>query len=130
MQREIKFKALKKNTNQWLYGVPSYDMEYIYNEESMNSIDNYEIESNTICQFTGLKDSVGNEIYEGDILQGISNNLFSEGMIFNHIVIWGVDSWHIKDTFFSIQEFFNYCNNRVKIIGNIFEKQGLSIGVQ
>ena len=74
-----------------------------------------------MLQFTGLTDMNGKEIYEGDILEGISNNIFSQGDVQNYEVIWGIDHWHISGTGFSLQELFNYCNNKIKVIGNIYE---------
>ena len=63
----------------------------------------------------------GKEIYEGDILEGISNNVFDNGSISNYEVMWGIDHWHINGTNFSLQELFNYCNNKIKVVGNIYE---------
>lgn len=74
-----------------------------------------------VDQFTGLTDKNGKEIYCGDILKGVSYNTFSKGQSDNYEVIWGVDGWHIKGTYFSIQELRNYCNNDIEIIGNIHQ---------
>jgi len=81
--------------------------------------------SQELSQYTGLKDNNGKEIYEGDILKGISNNPFSMGEENNYEVMWGVDSWHIKGTSFGIQELQNYCNNNIEVVGNIYENPEL-----
>ena len=78
-------------------------------------------DGNVFMQFTGLFDKHGKEIYCGDILKGVSYNTFSKGQSDNYEVIWGVDGWHIKGTYFSIQELRNYCNNDIEIIGNIHQ---------
>ena len=120
MKREIKFrfftpdKRMIDEHNGWVEGIGinealKYSKEYGYE----------------IMQYTGMKDCNGTEIYEGDILIGISNNPFSFGDENYYEVMWGVDSWHIKDTMFSIQELRNYCNNQIEVIGNIFESPEL-----
>lgn len=68
-------------------------------------------------QATGIKDLNGKMIYENDTLEGISNNVFSMGEMSFRRVIWGRDSWHIKDSYFSLQEFFNNCS-KVTIFRN------------
>lgn len=78
-------------------------------------------ESFVLMQCTGLKDKEGRLIYEGDILEGISNNVFSKDEKSLYEVMWGIDSWHIKNTFFCLQELFNYTNDRIKVVGNIYE---------
>ena len=111
MKRELKFRA---------WDSVNKVMELnIHHLDSLNEI--LHKEKYNVMQFTGLKDKEGNEIYEGDILEGISNNEFSKGDINNYEVIWGQDSWHIIGTWFSLQELINYCNNKVKVIGNIYE---------
>lgn len=131
MKREIKFRALKDDMSncKFVYG------QLIYRKEELSGNVHPSITedgilfnsclSNTESQFTGLTDKNGKEIYEGDILECVSNNEFSLGSIDNYEVMWGIDSWHIKDTFMSLQELFNYSNNNVKIIGNIYENPNL-----
>jgi uncharacterized phage protein (TIGR01671 family) len=85
----------------------------------------YEVHIKQIMQYTGMKDKNGEEIYEGDILRGITDNEFSIEKSKKYEVIWGVDHWHIKGTSFFLQELFNYCNNNVFIIGNIYENSTL-----
>jgi len=71
---------------------------------------------------TGIKDIDDYYIYDGDIIEGVSNNIFSNGEINRYEVFWGKDSWHINDTLFSLQELFNYCNNKIKIVSNTHKK--------
>mgnify|MGYP004497164011 FL=1 len=69
----IKFKAKRLDNGEWVEG-------NLRTSKSGNAmiipIENsgaYPVKPATVCQFTGLKDCEGNEIWEGDILQNINS---------------------------------------------------------
>lgn len=114
--REIEFRAFKIGTKEFVYGLLStYKFGYF-------NIEGFKVEKKTIGQFTGLYDVEGKKIYEGDILQMESNNVF--------VVVYGDGSFNIaplrdnkicEDSFLMYQSRINILE--LKIIGNIYENE-------
>lgn len=81
--RTIKFRGKRKD-GKWLYGMPTFDFKYIFNDVQVDSCDNYEINPETVGQFIGLKGFVGDykyranneiELYEDDIVEAYSEGV-------------------------------------------------------
>ena len=70
----IKFKAKRLDNNTWVEGYfyaecgNTYIIEDRQSESMLNRNEAHQVYPSTVCQFTGLKDCEGNEIWEHDLI--------------------------------------------------------------
>lgn len=84
----IKFKAKQLNSGKWFEGdlVRLGNRVCIGGDHLKDGIT--DVDPSTVCQFTGLKDCEGREVWEGDILQDVDYYynkyvvIFAEGTFF------------------------------------------------
>lgn len=75
MKREIKFKAKRLDNGEWCEGYfyeengNTYIIENRQKESMLNRNITYHVDPSTVCQFVGLKDCEGKEVWEGDIIK-------------------------------------------------------------
>ena len=131
--RELKFRAWDNGMEMMIYQgddeiyicfdgekwklLDYYRTHWETDEYGMSEIEQpWEVENIEIMQYTGRKDSEGNEIYEGDILQ--SEHYFKYQVVFKG------DCWRcepLKRNVFKNR----FIGNDLKIIGNIYENKDL-----
>ena len=140
MQARHLFKAKRKDNGEWVFGGLSYCDEtnaYFITNMGKDHISyicfHQEVDSNTICQCTGLKDKNGKLIWENDIVRFQFDNddcSFPNKDIKKRIgKVFFSDfraSWSIamgrKGSKYINNDLFKYVQNgnRVEVIGNIF----------
>lgn len=116
----IKFKAKRLDGKGWIEGTPICINGKPYGI-MIGEKESPDIDPSTICQFTGLKDCKGNEIWEHDLLQNQEAKAIYEvvwdengGFIIKHSVGGG----HLLNFLGSILSVFKF-----KVVGNKFDRK-------
>lgn len=69
--RDILFRGIRNDNGKWIYGdlmTPTDIMDVWEISENTGMGDRYEVDPETVGQWTGLNDRFGNKIFEGDIV--------------------------------------------------------------
>lgn len=130
--REILFKAKRIDNGEWIEGDLSYHVHdgdvYVFPANGYDSPDCYEVDSETVCEYTGLTDKNGRKIFEGDILKKVLlptkriENNFRIAFIPVKSCFSAVDLDGSNVTF--VSDYINK-NYEIEIIGNIFDNPEL-----
>ena len=123
MKREIIFRGKRLDNGQWVYGgIRIVQGRYYIIPEDSNPF-GFEVNPDTVGQFTGLKDKYGKEIFKGDIVK--CNNRVEE---YVGIVDWDTCNPSMCIRYKSISGFsrveydFIICGNMtIEILGNVHD---------
>lgn len=143
IMRTIKFRGKRIDTGDWVYGgISIFQNEVTIFDQNCVVNSAYEVDKNTVGEFTGLNDKNGVEVFEGDIIKWKETRFHTEEQQkknvampkwFESEVIYDdagflVSSSQERDTplccFFgdSLDNKFDY---KAEIIGNIYDNPGL-----
>lgn len=114
-----KWKQIRRN----LGSVKEKVVDCIITWMSDGGMSRYEIDSETLCRFTGLKDKNGNRIWENDIVSGY----------FNHKKITGFIKYGSNAVYYIEREgsygiHLDNSEDWLEVIGNIFDNPELLKG--
>lgn len=116
--RQIKFKAKRLDGKGWIEGTPICINGKPYGI-MIGEKESPDIDPSTICQFTGLKDCKGNEIWEHDLLQSQETKAIYEVVWYEDggfVIKDSVGGGHLLNFLGSILSVFKF-----KVVGNKFE---------
>lgn len=88
----IKFKAKRLDNNTWVEGYfyaecgNAYIIEDRQSESILNRNEAHQVDPLTVCQFTGLRDCKGKEIFEHDLIHFVGHKPIGE-------VIWSEEDY-------------------------------------
>ncbi len=119
--RQIKFKAKRLDGKGWIEGTPICINGKPYGI-MIGEKESPDIDPSTICQFTGMKDEKGNEIWEGDIVHD-SYDLLCIDNLYEVVYIEEEGTFAFKslDKVDNYEPFVNLFE--VYVIGNKFDKK-------
>ena len=121
----IKFNAKRLDNNTWVEGYfysecgNSYIIENRQKESKLNRNITYQVDSSTVCQFTGLKDCKRKELFEHDLIHIVGFNyaaelIWSEGCYAFMVVCENKHSYCLHSVIKSC---------KIERIGNKFDKE-------
>ena len=120
--REIKFRGF--NGEKWLYG----DLAIDYKTKQATISDDrwwrHPVRFDTVGQFTGLKDSTGKEIYEGDIIE-MNRGCYERNGIYTDFIFHAVVCWVKNGFMYKGPGIFGSTFDNVKVIGNVYDNPDL-----
>ena len=133
MNREILFKAKRKDSGEWVEGyyrrIPCMGLHehYIMPQNPKNRLEQYEIDPDTICQYTGFTDKNGQKIWENDVVRYYDNlaNMNKEDLVKwneTHASFVRLHKSKMGSQYLYIDECIA---NRCEVIGNIFDNPEL-----
>lgn len=126
MEDRYLFKAKRLDTHDWILGFLSMHKtgKYFIRPICGSATSSEEVEKNTICQCTGLKDKNGKLIWENDVVRVTINSgsticrcAFADTVA--HFQLWQ------KHTIKSTSTVLNLGNYECEVIGNIFDNKEL-----
>lgn len=129
--REILFKAKRVDNGEWVEGCLVIDhsrsnlFEYRMQPVESGVLYAPPINSETLCQFTGLCDKNGKKIWENDILMAHLDESYPEDTTYE-TVEWGIAGWVGHEAGSTDREYLDEFDlKHFEVVGNIFDNKEL-----
>ena len=127
MEDRYLFKAKRLDNHYWILGFLSVNKtgKYFIRPICGSALSSEEVDKNTICQCTGLKDKNGKLIWENDVVKYKHGNFYKAFWRNNYYQF----SWIcVKSDVFSIGakwDLWSFKSFEIEVIGNIFDNPEL-----
>ena len=127
MKREILYRGARMGDGKFVYGSLVFVKENDKSENELphivisygpDTFDWFEVEPETVGQYTGMTDKTGKKIFEGDIIKWID----SDGNNRIDKVLFSNGGFHLCNIYYNIG---GYKGNSLEVIGNIHDNKGL-----
>ena len=118
----IKFKAKRLDNGEWVKGDLVHSTSYVgisYPSDEFSDVPIvHRVDPSTVCQFTGLKDKEGKEIFDGDLLYDEDSGIVSAIKWKRNICGYVYE----KAGAFATMRVFSNHKCFLKVIGNKFDR--------
>lgn len=127
--REILFRGKRLDNGEWVKGFyakmpdASGTPNYIIYEPARDPDHSNQtrfVNRESVGQFTGYYDDAGRRIFEGDILEYITDGWLTRSKVF-----WWDGSWGLESMGLGREPMDAYSAQKTEVIGNIFDDPGL-----
>ena len=133
--REILFRGKAVKSGEWHYGMfvnECFDADFpciLPHDKDEIDRGDFEVDPNTVGQFTGLLDKNGTKIFEGDIIESHYDDMYPENATFEEVVFRG-GAWRLVQSGYDDSDPLcedDFCDYGI-VVGNIHDHPELLKG--
>lgn len=120
---DIKFKAKRLDNGEWVKGDLVHSTSYVgisYPSDEFSDVPIvHRVDSSTVCQFTGLKDCKGKELFENDLIHFVGHKPIGK-------VIWSEENYAFmvasgNEPLYWLSDVLEI--GKIEIVGNKFDRK-------